>query len=220
MSFPTTDQVRHSNRILGSPTNLEQFNPRALKHTFIDPEDEVTPPSAFQVPNQQTEDNDNENSTFTVDSQYKSVLKTPIQPVPFQSPPKIASSISHLHLKELKEDSEKGFNNLCAIMTEQNSMMLNKIEHSMDRFTFQSAQSADCTVNAILAMTETLVSLIQKKNNKTSLLQNQDKTSKNEDKEEVTHNNNVDKEEDLHEKSDFYNEAYRNGYETYHTCNQ
>jgi hypothetical protein len=59
------------------------------------------------------------------------------------------------------------------------------------------------------------VSVIQNKNNKTVLLQNQDKTSKNEDKEEVTHNNDVDEEEDLHEKFDFYNEEYRNGYETY-----
>jgi hypothetical protein len=130
----------------------------------MDPEDNNTPPS-IQMSKDLKMDNDKTPSLATKrNSPYREALQTPIQLRPSRI---LASSISRPQIEEIKKDSAKEFDSLCTIMTEQNSMMISKLEQSLEVASEQqSSQSADHTVNAILAMTKTLVSVFQDTNNK------------------------------------------------------
>ena len=101
--------------------------------------------------------------------------------------------------------------------------MLSKLESSLDRASEQTSTSADRTVNAILAMTETLVSVFEKSNNKTAFLQDEEVTTKSDNSEEETFDEAVQTddiiEENLEENHDYYDEQYRIGYEEYMKSN-
>ena len=105
-------------------------------------------------------------------------------------------------------------------MTEQNAMMLSKLESSLDRASEQTSTSADRTVNAILAMTETLVSVFENTNNKTAFLQDEEVTTKSDNNEEETIDEAIVNDDIIEQDQDYFDEQYKNGYEEYMKSNE
>jgi hypothetical protein len=198
------------------PTPSQVHN-QASSLKSMDPEDNNNESSA-QISNDLKMNNDTTPSQTTKsNSPYREALKTPIQS---RLQKASVSSISRPHLEEIKNDSAKEFNNLHTIMNKQNAMMLSKLESSLDKASEQTSTSADHTVNAILAMTETLVSVFQDTNNKTALSRDEEVTTKSDNSEEETFNKAVENDNIIEEEQDYFDEEYRIGYEEYMKSNE
>jgi hypothetical protein len=105
-------------------------------------------------------------------------------------------------------------------MTGQNAMMLSRLESSLDKASEQTSTSADRTVNAILAMTETLVSVFQDTNNKTALSRDDEVTTKSDNNEEETFDEAVENDDIIEEDQGNFDEEFRIGYEEYMKSNE
>jgi hypothetical protein len=199
------DQIDQSGHTRGGSTYGPHTPSAANKQTTLlpsmDPEDKL-PTTSIQE-HHHTNDNNATEPVSTNASPYKEALKTPVQPIQIRSLP-VISSASRNAFKDMKDETATSFATLTKIITYQNSMITQSIHSSSDR-----------NVDALMTMTERIVSAFQETTKLTTALQVKKDTTTNNSEQEDTKEKQEEVIEILSDEPDSYDEDYKIGYENY-----
>ena len=199
------DQTDQSGRTRGGSTYSPHTPSTANKQTSLlpslDPEDRL--PTSLIQEHHHTNDDSAAEQVSTNASPYKEALKTPVQPIQLRSLP-VISSASRNAFKDMKEETATSFATLTKIITDQNSMIIQSIHSSTDR-----------NVDALMTMTERIVSAFQETTKLTAVLQVTKDTAKINSEHEDTQEGQEEVIEILSDEPDSYHEDYKIGYKHY-----